>query len=67
MRAGRFPEYDQPIYDCRNKDIAVIGGGNTAMDAVRTALRLGAHRILRQRLWLSGGRPLPAHGVGRTG
>jgi glutamate synthase (NADPH/NADH) small chain len=34
--------YDQPVYDCRGRDIAVIGGGNTAMDAVRTACRLGA-------------------------
>ncbi len=42
MRAYRFPEFDQPIYDCRGKDVAVVGGGNTAMDAVRTALRLGA-------------------------
>jgi glutamate synthase (NADPH/NADH) small chain len=42
MRAYRFPEYDEPIYDCRGKDVAVVGGGNTAMDAVRTSLRLGA-------------------------
>ena len=42
MRAYRFPEYDEPIYDCRGKDVCVVGGGNTAMDAVRTALRLGA-------------------------
>jgi len=42
MRAYRFPEYDNPIYDCRGKNVAVIGGGNTAMDAVRTSLRLGA-------------------------
>lgn len=42
MRAYRFPEYDGPIYDCRDKNVAVIGGGNTAMDAVRTSLRLGA-------------------------
>jgi glutamate synthase (NADPH/NADH) small chain len=34
--------YDEPVFDCRGKDIAVIGGGNTAMDAVRTACRLGA-------------------------
>jgi glutamate synthase (NADPH/NADH) small chain len=46
MRADRFPEYDQPLYDCRGKDVAVIGGGNTAMDAVRTALRLGARRAI---------------------
>jgi glutamate synthase (NADPH) small chain len=42
MKAYRFPEYDQPIYDCRGKSVAVIGGGNTALDAIRTALRLGA-------------------------
>jgi glutamate synthase (NADPH/NADH) small chain len=36
------PAYDEPVFDCRGKDIAVIGGGNTAMDAVRTACRLGA-------------------------
>ncbi len=42
MKANEFPAYDQPIYDCRDKNVAVIGGGNTALDAVRTALRLGA-------------------------
>jgi glutamate synthase (NADPH/NADH) small chain len=36
------PSYDEPVFDCRGKDIAVVGGGNTAMDAVRTACRLGA-------------------------
>lgn len=36
------PNYDEPVFDCRGKDIAVVGGGNTAMDAVRTACRLGA-------------------------
>jgi glutamate synthase (NADPH/NADH) small chain len=36
------PTYDEPVIDCRGKDIAVVGGGNTAMDAVRTACRLGA-------------------------
>jgi len=42
MKAYRFPEYDQPIYDCKDKDVAVIGGGNTALDGIRTAVRLGA-------------------------
>jgi len=46
MHAYRFPEYDTPIYDCQDKDVVVIGGGNTAMDAVRTALRLGARRAM---------------------
>ncbi|HEX8201728.1 MAG TPA: NADPH-dependent glutamate synthase, partial [Isosphaeraceae bacterium] len=41
MRAND-PAFDQPVYDCRGKDIAVVGGGNTAMDAVRTATRVGA-------------------------
>ena len=42
MKAYRFPEFDQPVYDCRDKDVAVIGGGNTALDSARTAVRLGA-------------------------
>jgi glutamate synthase (NADPH/NADH) small chain len=42
MKAYKFPEYDEPIYDCRGKNVAVVGGGNTAMDAIRSALRLGA-------------------------
>ena len=42
MRANEFPESDEPVFDCRGMDVAVVGGGNTAMDAVRTASRLGA-------------------------
>jgi glutamate synthase (NADPH/NADH) small chain len=44
MKAYRFPEYDTPIV--RGKRVAVIGGGNVAMDSVRTALRLGAERAM---------------------
>ena len=39
MKAFR-DDYDTPIH--RGKKVAVIGGGNVAMDAARTALRLGA-------------------------
>jgi glutamate synthase (NADPH/NADH) small chain len=46
MHADQFPAFDEPVYDCRDKVVAVIGGGNTAMDAVRTAVRLGARRAM---------------------
>ncbi len=44
MHAYEFPKYDEPIIDFRGKDVAVIGGGNTALDAIRSALRLGARK-----------------------
>lgn len=40
MKAYLFPEHDTPIRIGRK--VAVLGGGNVAMDAARTALRLGA-------------------------
>jgi glutamate synthase (NADPH/NADH) small chain len=51
MKAYDPRHYDSPIYDCAGRDVAVIGGGNTAMDAVRCALRLGAKhaRIIYRR------------------
>ena len=42
MKAYKFPQYDSPMLDCKGKNVAVMGGGNTAMDAVRISLRLGA-------------------------
>jgi glutamate synthase (NADPH) small chain len=42
MKAYAFPETDTPMKI--GKNVAVIGGGNTAMDAVRTAKRLGAKK-----------------------
>jgi len=43
MKAYLFPEYDTPIM--LGKNVAVIGGGNVAMDSARTALRLGADNV----------------------
>jgi glutamate synthase (NADPH) small chain len=40
MRAWDFPNFDTPIH--QHKRLAIIGGGNTAMDAARTSLRLPA-------------------------
>jgi glutamate synthase (NADPH/NADH) small chain len=40
MQSYNFPEADTPLY--LGKRVAVIGAGNTAMDAIRSALRLGA-------------------------
>lgn len=44
MKAFKFPDYDTPII--RGNSVAVVGGGNTAMDSVRTAKRLGAGRAM---------------------
>ena len=44
MHAYEFPKYDQPIVDLRGKHVAVVGGGNTALDAIRSARRLGAEK-----------------------
>jgi glutamate synthase (NADPH/NADH) small chain len=43
MKAYRFPDYDTPVKV--GKRVAVVGGGNVAMDSVRTAMRLGAEEV----------------------
>jgi glutamate synthase (NADPH/NADH) small chain len=43
MRAKEFPDYDTPMPMGRR--VAVIGAGNTAMDATRVCLRLGAEKV----------------------
>jgi glutamate synthase (NADPH) small chain len=43
MKAYLFPAYDTPIK--KGKRVAVIGGGNVALDSARTALRLGAEEV----------------------
>jgi glutamate synthase (NADPH/NADH) small chain len=43
MKAYTFPECDTPIRI--GKKVAVIGGGNVAMDSARSALRLGAEEV----------------------
>lgn len=49
MHAERFPDYDTPVI--RGSRVAIIGGGNVAMDAARVARRLGAkvYLIYRRR------------------
>lgn len=43
MKAYLFPEVDTPIP--RGKNVVVLGAGNVAMDAARTAMRLGAETV----------------------
>jgi glutamate synthase (NADPH/NADH) small chain len=43
MKAYLFPDYDTPLKV--GKKVAVVGGGNVAMDAARCALRLGAEEV----------------------
>ncbi|HOP71953.1 NADPH-dependent glutamate synthase [Thermoclostridium caenicola] len=43
MKAYKFPEADTPVF--RGRNVAVVGGGNVAMDAARSAKRLGADNV----------------------
>jgi glutamate synthase (NADPH/NADH) small chain len=44
MRARDFPKYDTPLQP--GKRVTVIGAGNTAMDAMRVSMRLGAEKVM---------------------
>lgn len=44
MRAYEFPKYDTPVF--LGKRAVILGGGNVAMDSVRTAKRLGAEKAV---------------------
>lgn len=43
MHGYQFPKYDTPVQ--HSKSVVVIGGGNVAMDAARSARRLGAEKV----------------------
>jgi glutamate synthase (NADPH/NADH) small chain len=43
MKAYQFPEADTPV--AKGRRVVVFGGGNVAMDAARTSLRLGAEEV----------------------
>lgn len=43
MKAYLFPQYDTPLP--AGKNVCIFGGGNVAMDAARTALRMGAEKV----------------------
>jgi glutamate synthase (NADPH/NADH) small chain len=43
MKSFKFPEFPTPLRV--GKHVAVMGGGNVAMDAARTALRMGAEKV----------------------
>lgn len=58
MKAYRFPDYDTPVV--RGKRVAVVGGGNVAMDAARSALRMGAEQVTV--VYRRGREELPARG-----
>ncbi|MBN1264849.1 MAG: NADPH-dependent glutamate synthase [Anaerolineales bacterium] len=45
MKAWQFPRVDTPVFNVQGKHVAVIGGGNTALDSARVALRLGASQV----------------------
>lgn len=43
MHGSEFPKYDTPVH--KGKNVVVVGGGNVAMDAARSAVRMGAEKV----------------------
>ncbi|NDR59454.1 sulfide/dihydroorotate dehydrogenase-like FAD/NAD-binding protein [Aliiruegeria sabulilitoris] len=41
LMRGRSPEFETPLPEVKDRHVLIVGGGNTAMDAARTAKRLG--------------------------
>ncbi len=41
-----YPSENYPYIDLKNKTVVVLGGGDTAMDCVRTAIRQGAKKVM---------------------
>jgi glutamate synthase (NADPH) small chain len=41
----KVPDFDSGLLDAKDKHVAVVGGGDTAMDCVRTAMRQGAKSV----------------------
>lgn len=45
MKAYEYPKVDTPVLNMFNKKVGVFGGGNTALDSARVAVRLGASEV----------------------
>lgn len=45
MKAYQYPKVDTPVLNMFNKRVGVFGGGNTALDSARVAIRLGAAEV----------------------
>lgn len=45
MKAYQYPKVDTPVLNMFNKRVGIFGGGNTALDSARVALRLGAAEV----------------------